>query len=321
MLTNQFLQLALLTAANLPGLVNAGIVANESSTIERELLLEECDPTISICGTTADIKVIRTHKSTKTITTTHTHETIIVRSPPNVSGPYTVLIQTQELPTSTRTVVEVIVSTSTTRVEGQCRDTIIYEEIIPTTVVVEINTTTTREFVPIVPVTVTTVSWVEHKKISQCIIKRTSTSLAPGPGYGSASPPPGAPSQQPPPAAGSGGNYNSGQPAPSIPPVGASSGQGSGSQRYVHVDEHFDQCPQNPAGVWLIVDLLVLHHLPLPSSHPPPLKALPEACMEARLGACLRPRELQLAQVFQELHVPRVLRRPLHLPPREALVD
>ncbi|KAG5774060.1 hypothetical protein H9Q73_011833 [Fusarium xylarioides] len=250
MLTNQFLQLALLTAANLPGLVNAGIdpaaaygtavqqlplnppsaVANESSTIERELLLEECDPTISICGTTADIKVIRTHKSTKTITTTHTHETIIVRSPPNVSGPYTVLIQTQELPTSTRTVVEVIVSTSTTRVEGQCRDTIIYEEIIPTTVVVEINTTTTREFVPIVPVTVTTVSWVEHKKISQCIIKRTSTSLAPGPGYGSASPPPGAPSQQPPPAAGSGGNYNSGQPAPSIPPVGASSGQGSGSQ-------------------------------------------------------------------------------------------
>ncbi|KAF5630161.1 uncharacterized protein FTJAE_8312 [Fusarium tjaetaba] len=86
---------------------------------------------------------------------------------------------------------------------------------------------------------------VPQKKISQRFIKRTSTGLAPGPGDGSASPPSNAPSQQPPPATGSGGNYSSGQPALSIPAVGGSSGQGSGSQRHVHVDEHFNQCPRD----------------------------------------------------------------------------
>ncbi|KAF4438072.1 hypothetical protein FACUT_5235 [Fusarium acutatum] len=324
MLNNWLLKLDLLAMASLLRLVTAGAdqvaaygsvvqqqplnppsaVANDSLTIEGEELLDECDPTISICGTTADVKVIRTHKSTSYVTKVNEH----------------VVITT--LPTSTRTVFEVIVSTNTTSIEGQCRDTIVYEEIIPTTVVVEINTTTTREFVPIVPTTVTTVSWVEHKKISQCIIKRTSTGLAPGPGYGSAASPPSPPSQHPPPPASSGGNYNSGQPAPSIPPAGGSSGQGGGSQRYVHVDEHFDQRPRNFADVWLTVDLLVLHHLPLPSSRPPPpLKACPGACMEAHLETFLGPQELQLAQVLQELRVPRVLPRPLHLRPREALLD
>ncbi|KAF5581851.1 hypothetical protein FPANT_8770 [Fusarium pseudoanthophilum] len=244
MLCSWFPQLAILTAATLPRLAIAGsaqaapyggtaspspdlpvAVSNSSSTIEHELLLEECDPTISICRTTADIKVIRTHKSTETTTTTKTYET--------------------ELPTSYRTVVEVIVETTIIDVEGQCRDTIIYEEIEPTTVIVEVNTTTTREIVPIVPTTIKTTSLVPHTKISQCIVKRTSTGLAPGPGRSSAPPAPSAPSQQAPPAVGSPGNYDSGQPAPSIPPAGASSDQSSGRQRYVHFDEHFDQCPNN----------------------------------------------------------------------------
>ncbi|KAF5234785.1 hypothetical protein FANTH_11974 [Fusarium anthophilum] len=259
MLTSRFLKLAILTATTLPRLATASsdvaspygsvpkptpqlpvAVSNASSTIERELLLEECDPTISVCRTTADIKVIRTHKSTKTSTITKTHQTIIVRAIQSAFDSYIVLMKAQELPTSTRTVVEVIVSTTIIDVEGQCRDTIIYEEISPTTVTVEVNTTTTREFVPIVPITVKTTSWVPHTKISQCIVKRTSIGLAPGPGSSSAPPAPRAPPKKAPPAAGSPGNHNSGQPAPSIPPAGASSDQGSGRQRYVQFDEQFD---------------------------------------------------------------------------------
>ncbi|CCT66503.1 uncharacterized protein FFB20_09903 [Fusarium fujikuroi] len=228
MLTSRLLQL---TVAILPRLAAAGsdpaaaygtvappsldlpdAVSNASSTIESEALLEECDPSITVCGTTANVKVVRTHNSTIFVTRHHVHEEIT------------------ELPTSTRTVVEVIVSTNTTNIEGQCRDTTVYVEPTPLIVTVDVNTTTTREVVPIVNITSVTTSWVEHKKISQCIIKRTSTGLAPGPSYSSAPPPPSAPSQQSPPAAGSGGNYNSGQPAPSVPSAGASSAQGSGSQ-------------------------------------------------------------------------------------------
>ncbi|KAF4955698.1 hypothetical protein FGADI_4391 [Fusarium gaditjirri] len=211
MLTNRLLQLVLLAVASLPRLVAAGadpaaaygsvvqqqplspssMVANASSTVEGELLLEECDPTISICGTTADVKIIRTHNSTSYVTKTKKH----------------------------------IVTTV-----GQCRDTTVYVEPTPLTVTVRVNTTITQEFVPIVNITSITTSWVSHNKISQCIIKRTSTGLAHGPGHGSALPPHSDPSQQPPPAAGSEGNYNSGQPAPSIPPAGASSAQGSENQ-------------------------------------------------------------------------------------------
>ncbi|EWG44672.1 hypothetical protein FVEG_05676 [Fusarium verticillioides 7600] len=231
MLCSWFPQLALLTVAILPRLVATGsdpaaaygtvippsldlpdAVSNASSTIESEALLEECDPTITVCGTTANVKVVRTHNVTSYVTNYHVHEVIT------------------ELPTSTRTVFSVIVSTNTTNVEGQCRDTTVYIEPTPLIVTVDVNTTTTREVVPITNTTSVTTSWVEHKKISQCIIKRTSTGLAPGPGSGPASPPPSAPSQQPLPATGSAGNQNSGQPAPSIPAVGGASGQGSGIQ-------------------------------------------------------------------------------------------
>ncbi|KAF5577660.1 hypothetical protein FPCIR_11986 [Fusarium pseudocircinatum] len=246
MLTSWILKLATLAVTILPRLAAAGTdpaaaygtfaqpsldlpdaVSNASSTVESEALLEECDPTITVCGTTANVKVVRTHNVTSYVTNYHVHEEIT------------------ELPTSTRTVVSVIVSTNTTNVEGQCRDTTVYIEPTPLIVTVDVNTTTTREVVPITNITSITTSWVPHKKISQCIIKRTSIGLAPGPGYGSASPPPSAPSQQPPPATGSAGNYDYGQPAPSIPPARASSVQGSGRQRYVHFDEHFDECPNN----------------------------------------------------------------------------
>lgn len=89
--------------------------------------------------------------------------------------------------------------------QGQCRDTTIYEETTPLIVTVDVNTTTVKEFVFIVPTTVTTVSIVEYKQTAQCIIKRTSTGLAsspisepspdqPGNGSGSAQPTPDMPS-------------------------------------------------------------------------------------------------------------------------------
>ncbi|RKL43241.1 hypothetical protein BFJ72_g4654 [Fusarium proliferatum] len=90
--------------------------------------------------------------------------------------------KTQTLSMSIRTVVEVVVSTNTKRVEGvplckefipgltdqqgQCRDTAVYEETILLILTVEVDTTTTLEFVPIATTTATTTLWVEHKKIS-----------------------------------------------------------------------------------------------------------------------------------------------------------
>ncbi|KAJ4065366.1 hypothetical protein NW756_004641 [Fusarium oxysporum] len=229
MLSNWFLQLALLALAGLPRLVTAdadpsalygnvvqqplnppAVGGQNASDAEGELLLDECDASITACGTTADVKIIRTHKETSYVTHIHVFEDITT------------------LPTSTRTVTEVVVSTKTTSIE------------------VDVNTTTTREFVPIVPKTVTTVSWVEHKKISQCIIKRTSTSLASsdpsGSDSGSAQPVSSAQSSQHsiPSVSPSGVDSNSGQPTASADPVQQSSGQARRRSRYVRVDGKVD---------------------------------------------------------------------------------
>ncbi|KAJ4044309.1 hypothetical protein NW763_011181 [Fusarium oxysporum] len=247
MLSNWFLQLALLALAGLPRLVTAdadpsalygnvvqqplnppAVGGQNASDAEGELLLDECDASITACGTTADVKIIRTHKETSYVTHIHVFEDITT------------------LPTSTRTVTEVVVSTKTTSIEGQCRDTTVYEETTPLIVIVDVNTTTTREFVPIVPKTVTTVSWVEHKKISQCIIKRTSTSLASsdpsGSDSGSAQPVSSAQSSQHsiPSVSPSGVDSNSGQPTASADPVQQSSGQARRRSRYVRVDGKVD---------------------------------------------------------------------------------
>ncbi|KAK0385138.1 hypothetical protein NLU13_7616 [Sarocladium strictum] len=238
MVANSFLQLAVLAAAGLPRLVAAGAdpspvydpvgqqpinppiaVANAStSSVEGEILLDECDTSITACATTADVKVVRTHKSTQYVTNFHTFESISTLTP------------------STRTVTQVVVSTRTTSVEGQCRETIIYEEPTPLIITVDVNTTVVRDFVPIVPTTVTTVSWVEHKQTSQCIIRKTSTGLAAGPGSSSATPAPSAPppSQPNPPAAGSpeaDPSSPGGQPASGSSSAKPSSARGTGRPR------------------------------------------------------------------------------------------
>ncbi|KAL3593346.1 hypothetical protein FPOAC2_07642 [Fusarium poae] len=179
MISHTLLHLLLLPIAGLPRLAAAGadpsaypgdagqqlpnlaivLMNGSSSTEEGEQLMEECDASITACATTADVKIIRTHASTKYVTNLHVFESVSTVS------------------TSTRTFTQVKVSTKTTSVEGQCRDTTIYEEPTPLTVTVDVNTTTVKEFVHIVPTTITTVSIVEHKQTAQCIIKRTSMGL------------------------------------------------------------------------------------------------------------------------------------------------
>lgn len=61
-----------------PSLDLPDAVSNASSTIESEALLEECDPTITVCGTTANVKVVRTHNVTSYVTKYHVHEEITV---------------------------------------------------------------------------------------------------------------------------------------------------------------------------------------------------------------------------------------------------
>ncbi|KAI5459232.1 hypothetical protein BGZ63DRAFT_426520 [Mariannaea sp. PMI_226] len=226
-----------------------GAVANSSSpTIEGELLLDECDTSITACATTADIKVIRTHKSTLYVTNLHVIESITVLSLLNLYD----LIFYSDTSSDARpihpdcnpghslndddkhrryiTLNESSVSAVLTNHQGQCRETRVYEETTPLIVTVDVNTTTVREFVPIIPTTVLTTSWVKHKQTSQCIIRKTSTGLASGFGSSSAAPVPSASSSQhpAPPAGSSGPKYNSGQPAPSAPPAHPSSSHGSG---------------------------------------------------------------------------------------------
>ncbi|KAJ4319848.1 hypothetical protein N0V84_006129 [Fusarium piperis] len=232
MLCEWFLKLALVAAGGLPRLVAAGadpsayygdvgqqplnpqiVVANESaSSVEGVLMMDECDASITACGTTADVKVIRTHTSTSYVTKPRVFESVTTLAPSIV------------------TVTQVRVETRTTSTEGQCRDTVVIEETTPLTVTVDVNTTTIREFVPIQYTTVTEVSIVDHKQIAQCIIKSSSTGLP--------SSRPVAPSADP-----SGFSSDSAEPAPSEPSSRPSS-RGTGRPRYVHVDENLSPIPK-----------------------------------------------------------------------------
>ncbi|KAF5565604.1 hypothetical protein FPHYL_4158 [Fusarium phyllophilum] len=217
MLTNWFLQLAVLTVTILPRLADAGsdpapaygtvaqpsldlpdAVSNASSTIESEALLEECDPTITVCGTTANVKVVRTHNSTSYVTNYHVHEEITVCKLGLVTAPL---------------------------------------HLLPARHLNSLHRQLALEVIIVLASLLQAFNQLEHLRIK-------------------------------------------------------------------------------------VVGAKVPRHLRLPSSrHPPPPKACPGACMEVHLEALLEPQELQLAQVFQELHLPRVLPRPLRLRPREALLN
>ena len=191
----------------------SGAVANAtSSTVEGELLLDECDTSITVCATTADIKIIRTHKSTSYVTNLHVVESITVLSLLNLNE-LVLYSHTSSEPSRIhpdcnpgcsldddhqRRRYTALDKSSVSAVlinhPGQCRETIIYEETTSLIVTVDVNTTTIREFVPIVNTTVLTTSWVKHKQNSLCIIRKTSTGLVSGPGSGTATPAPSVPS-------------------------------------------------------------------------------------------------------------------------------
>ncbi|KAJ3469667.1 hypothetical protein MRS44_003732 [Fusarium solani] len=251
MLSNQFLQLALLAAVGLQKLVLAGAdpspvygnigqqalyqqpaVANTTEEIEQ--LMEECDESITACAATAKNKVISTYTSTIYTTNIHVHEEVTTIS------------------TSTRTYTEVEVSTETTTTEGQCRETEFVQAPIPQIVTVDVNTTTTREYVHITSTTTKVLSVVKYKQTAQCIVRKKSTGLAPfppsaptanPPGYGSnpSQPHSNEPTsrQVPPASSPSGFASDSSQPARSEPPSHPSSGRGGGRPRYVPVDKNF----------------------------------------------------------------------------------
>ncbi|KAL6366301.1 hypothetical protein LRP88_00049 [Fusarium phalaenopsidis] len=248
MLSNQFLQLALLAAVGLQKLVLAGAdpspvygnigqqalyqqpaVANTTDEIEQ--LMEECDESITACAATAKNKVISTYTSTIYTTNIHVHEEVTTIS------------------TSTRTYTEVEVSTETTTIEGQCRETEFVQAPIPQIVTVDVNTTTTREYVHITSTTTKVLSVVKYKQTAQCIVRKKSTGLAPfppsaptanPPGYGSnpSQPHSNEPTsrQVPPASSPSGFASDSSQPARSEPPSHPSSGRGGGRPRYFHTD-------------------------------------------------------------------------------------
>ncbi|KAF4470616.1 hypothetical protein FALBO_2482 [Fusarium albosuccineum] len=131
------------------------VVVNEPTTIVDQAPVKTrstCHPSISVCGSLANVMVIHSHNSTTYVTRNHTQTKISVLSP------------------HYNTVTEVSVTTINTRTEGLCRNTSIIYEPEPLTVTVDVNVTTTREFVPIKNITTTIVSTVTAKALEQCIV-------------------------------------------------------------------------------------------------------------------------------------------------------
>ncbi|KAG4260817.1 hypothetical protein FPRO03_02640 [Fusarium proliferatum] len=78
----------------------------------------------------------------------------------------------------TRVITSISVVTVRNQTEGLCRDTSTIYEAEPLIVTVDVNITTTREFVPIVNSTLVVVSEVTAAALQQCFIKQTSLALA-----------------------------------------------------------------------------------------------------------------------------------------------
>ncbi|KAM6520098.1 hypothetical protein FALCPG4_013650 [Fusarium falciforme] len=132
-------------------------------------------------------------------------------------------------------------SVALTNNSGQCRETDFVQAPIPQIVIVDVNITTTREYVHIASTTTKVTSTVKYKQTAQCIVRKKSTGLAPfPPSAPTANPPrygsnPSQPhsneptSRQIPPASSpSGFASDSSQPARSEPPSHPSSGRGGG---------------------------------------------------------------------------------------------
>ncbi|KAF5006733.1 hypothetical protein FDECE_6910 [Fusarium decemcellulare] len=138
------------------------VVMNEPVTIVDQAPVKTrstCHPSISVCGSSANVMVIHSHNSTTYVTRNHTQTKISI-----------LILNKQVLSPHYNTVTEVSVTTINTQTEGLCRNTSIIYEPEPLTVTVDVNVTTTREFVPIKNITTTIVSTVTAKALEQCIV-------------------------------------------------------------------------------------------------------------------------------------------------------
>ncbi|KAH6892528.1 hypothetical protein B0T10DRAFT_560107 [Thelonectria olida] len=123
----------------------------------------ECAPSITVCGKTDTVLVIHSPKSTSYATVNHTTTTTV------------------ELPTQTNVITQVTVETVNPETEGHCRSTtVIYDDVV-TTITVDVNVTTTCEFVPIENSTTIVTSRVTGKAIEQCYLKTTDSSTSSSP--------------------------------------------------------------------------------------------------------------------------------------------
>ncbi|KAG7419243.1 hypothetical protein ACKAV7_005238 [Fusarium commune] len=78
----------------------------------------------------------------------------------------------------TRVITSISVVTVKNQTEGLCRDTSTIYEAEPLIVTVDVNITTTREFVPIVNSTLVVISEVTAAALQQCFIKQSSLASA-----------------------------------------------------------------------------------------------------------------------------------------------
>ncbi|KAM0073020.1 hypothetical protein ACKRZS_013881 [Fusarium odoratissimum] len=162
-----------LRAVLLPTLWLTNLVASESDsqfggaipavptpdTIEGDWRVD-CPPDISVCGKTTNVEVVHHHNETIYTTQNHTKTTTKTMSP------------------HTRVITSISVVTVKNQTEGLCRDTSTIYEAEPLTVTVDVNITTTREFVPIVNSTLVVISEVTAAALQQCFIKQTSLASA-----------------------------------------------------------------------------------------------------------------------------------------------
>jgi len=149
------------------------------------VLVGDCDASITACGTTAEMKIIRVPGKTVYVTSNNTFEDL------------------KTLPTVTSTTTIHEYTTVTTSTEGACQNTTyITDTNREVTVTVQLNITTTRDFVPVVFTGKTETITVNEKATEQCIVMNP-INFFPAPTNPSiANPvepaPPGGPSLQPP---------------------------------------------------------------------------------------------------------------------------
>ncbi|CAM1505809.1 Fc.00g114460.m01.CDS01 [Cosmosporella sp. VM-42] len=171
---NSLLQVTLLAVAGLPQLVAAGVDAYMAGVqqppvppnfpqmdVIEGVLMDDCGDNISVCGKTADIRIVYEHAVTSYETNYKIFETVTT------------------LPAETVVVTKVEFITTTTTTEGQCRSTTTIVNEKPLIITVDVNVTSTREFVPVTTSTTVSTSTVSEKAIEQCIIKTKLVTVPP----------------------------------------------------------------------------------------------------------------------------------------------